>query len=62
MVATLRAPAYFGEGGLLLGQPRAATVVAVGDAVCYRLDKKGFDAIIQGATLPEPVLVATAPA
>jgi len=46
-LATLRAPAYFGEGGLLLGQPRAATVIAIGDAVCYRLDKKGFDAIIQ---------------
>jgi CRP-like cAMP-binding protein len=47
-LASLRAPAYFGEGGLLLGAPRAATVVAIGDAVCYRLDKKGFDAIIQG--------------
>jgi small-conductance mechanosensitive channel/CRP-like cAMP-binding protein len=45
-LATLNAPAYFGEMGLLLGQPRAATVVAAGEAVCYRLDKKGFDAII----------------
>lgn len=45
-LATLSAPAYFGEMGLLLGQPRAATVVAAGEAVCYRLDKKGFDTII----------------
>ncbi|HEX6137699.1 MAG TPA: mechanosensitive ion channel family protein [Casimicrobiaceae bacterium] len=46
-LATLDAPAYFGEVGLLLGQPRGATVVAIGDALCYRLDKKGFDAIIR---------------
>ncbi|MGE5105240.1 MAG: cyclic nucleotide-binding domain-containing protein, partial [Betaproteobacteria bacterium] len=46
-LAALRAPAYFGEMGLLLGQPRAQTVVAASDVVCYRLDKKGFDAIMQ---------------
>ncbi len=46
-LATLDAPAYFGEMGLLLGQPRGATVVSVSDALCYRLDKKGFDAIIR---------------
>ncbi|HEY7787821.1 MAG TPA: mechanosensitive ion channel family protein [Casimicrobiaceae bacterium] len=45
-LATLHAPAYFGEMGLLLGQPRAAAVVATGEALCYRLDKEGFDAII----------------
>ena len=33
--------------GLLLGQPRAATVVAIGEALCYRLDKEGFDAVIR---------------
>jgi CRP-like cAMP-binding protein len=33
--------------GLLLGQPRAATVVADGEALCYRLDRRGFDAIIK---------------
>ena len=33
--------------GLLLGQPRGATVIADGDALCYRLDKRGFDAILQ---------------
>lgn len=46
-LATLQSPAYFGEMGLLLGQPRAATVVAAGEALCYRLDKHGFDAIIR---------------
>jgi len=46
-LATLVAPAYFGEMGLLLGQPRTATVVAVGEALCYRLDKEGFDAVIR---------------
>jgi hypothetical protein len=40
-LATLEAPAYFGEMGLLLGQPRIATVAAVDDALCYRLDKRG---------------------
>lgn len=45
--ATLEAPAYFGEMGLLLGQPRAATVVAMGEVLCYRLDKRGFDGIIR---------------
>jgi small-conductance mechanosensitive channel/CRP-like cAMP-binding protein len=45
--ATLDAPAYFGEGGLLLGAPRGATVVAAGDVMTYQLDRKGFDAIIR---------------
>jgi CRP-like cAMP-binding protein len=31
----------------LLGQPRGATVVAAGDALCYRLDKDAFDATIR---------------
>ena len=47
-LATLEAPAYFGEMGLLLGQPRIATVAAVDDALCYRLDKRGFDSILRG--------------
>ena len=52
-LATLEAPAYFGEMGLLLGQPRIATVVAKGDALCYRLDKRGFDSIIRA----RPVII-----
>jgi CRP-like cAMP-binding protein len=47
-LATLQAPAYFGEMGLLLGSPRGATVVASGDVMCYQLGRRGFDAIIQG--------------
>jgi CRP-like cAMP-binding protein len=50
-LASLSAPDYFGEMGLLLGQPRAATVVAAGEALCYRLDREGFDAIL--AARPE---------
>lgn len=46
-LARLTAPSYFGEMGLLLGQPRAATVIASTEALCYRLDKQGFDAVIQ---------------
>jgi small-conductance mechanosensitive channel/CRP-like cAMP-binding protein len=45
-LARLTAPTYFGEMGLLLGQPRGATVVADGEALCYRLDKDGFDDIL----------------
>ena len=46
-LATLEAPNYFGEMGLLTGQARTATVVAESDALCYRLDKSGFDAILR---------------
>jgi len=46
-LATLRAPAYFGEMGLLLGQTRTASVIANGEALCYRLDKRGFDAVLK---------------
>jgi small-conductance mechanosensitive channel/CRP-like cAMP-binding protein len=46
-LAKLAAPAFFGEMGLLTGQPRGATIVAETDALCYRLDKRGFEAIIR---------------
>ena len=45
-LARMTAPDYFGEMGLLLGQPRGATVMADGEALCYRLDKDGFDDIL----------------
>ncbi|MEO8535894.1 MAG: mechanosensitive ion channel family protein [Betaproteobacteria bacterium] len=54
-LATLHAPAYFGEMGLLLGHPRIATVVANEDSMCYRLDKRGFDAVLRA----RPVLAET---
>jgi CRP-like cAMP-binding protein len=46
LVATLAAPAVFGEMGLFTGAPRTADVVAVTDVECYRLDKAGFEQII----------------
>ena len=45
-LATLSAPAYFGEMGLLTGQARGATVVAETEVLCYRLQKDTFDAIL----------------
>jgi CRP-like cAMP-binding protein len=33
--------------GLMTGAPRSATVVAVTDVECYRLDKESFKAILQ---------------
>src|SRR4029453_9930913 len=47
-LATLEAPAYFGEMGLLTGQARGATVIAEDEVLCYRLEKAAFDAILHG--------------
>jgi CRP-like cAMP-binding protein len=47
LLAKLRAPAFFGEMGLLTGQARTATIIAESETLCYRLDKRGFEAIIQ---------------
>ena len=33
--------------GLLTGEPRAATVVALSDTQCYRLDKATFEEVIK---------------
>ena len=46
-LATLAAPAYFGEMGLLTGQARSATIAAESEVLCYRLDKTAFESIIQ---------------
>jgi small-conductance mechanosensitive channel/CRP-like cAMP-binding protein len=46
-LATLAAPAYFGEMGLLTGQARSATIAAESEVLCYRLDKAAFESIIQ---------------
>ena len=48
-LATLEAPAYFGEMGLLTGQARGRPSIAETEVLCYRLDKAGFEAIAQGA-------------
>ena len=45
--ATLDAPAFFGEMGLLLGTPRGSTVVAQGDVMTFQLNRRGFDAVLQ---------------
>jgi small-conductance mechanosensitive channel/CRP-like cAMP-binding protein len=46
-VTTLRSGDCFGEMGLMLGEPRQATVIALEDVTCYRLDKEAFLKILQ---------------
>ena len=46
-LADMAAPDHFGEMGLLTGQVRTATVIARDDVLCYRLEKRGLDAILQ---------------
>jgi small-conductance mechanosensitive channel len=45
-VAAIEAPGFFGEMGMLTGEPRRADVVALTDVECYRLDKTGFERIL----------------
>ena len=47
VVATINKGDVFGEMGLLTGEPRAATVVALSDTQCYRLDKATFEEVIK---------------
>lgn len=47
LVKTLAAPAFFGEMGLMTGEPRLANVLAVTPVICYRLDKSAFQGILQ---------------
>jgi small-conductance mechanosensitive channel len=46
-IATLHAGDYFGEGGMMTGEPRKATVIAVSDCECYRINKEAFDDILR---------------
>ena len=46
VVATIDAPGFFGEMGLMTGEPRTADVVAVTDVQCYRLDKAGLKRVL----------------
>ena len=46
-VAVLKAPSFFGEMALMTGQPREATVVALSDVECLRVDKADFQGILQ---------------
>jgi len=45
-VSTLHAGDFFGEMGMMTGEPRAATVSALSDVECYRLDKESFHHIL----------------
>jgi small-conductance mechanosensitive channel/CRP-like cAMP-binding protein len=47
VVATIEAPNFFGEMGLMTGEPRTADVVAIADVECYRLDKTGLQRILE---------------
>jgi CRP-like cAMP-binding protein len=59
-VGVLRQGSYFGELGLLSGQPRAATVKASGatDVVVLRTDKNGFKKLISGVANAQADLAA----
>jgi small-conductance mechanosensitive channel len=46
-VATLHAGNFFGEMGLMTGEPRSATVIATTEVECYRLDKEAFHDILR---------------
>lgn len=46
-VAELGAGSFFGEMGLMTGEPRSATVAAASDVACLRLDKRAFEEILQ---------------
>jgi small-conductance mechanosensitive channel/CRP-like cAMP-binding protein len=46
VVATLKAPDFFGEMGLMTGEPRAADVIATTDVDCFRLGKETFERVL----------------
>jgi small-conductance mechanosensitive channel/CRP-like cAMP-binding protein len=46
-LATLGTGDFFGEMGMMTGEPRTATVIALSDIECYRLDKEAFHDILQ---------------
>ncbi|MFO1318967.1 MAG: mechanosensitive ion channel family protein [Burkholderiales bacterium] len=46
-VATLQPGSVFGEMGMMTGEPRQATITALSDVDCYRLDKAGFEIILR---------------
>lgn len=46
VIATLAAPDFFGEMGLMTGEPRTADVVATTDVDCFRLGKETFEQVL----------------
>jgi small-conductance mechanosensitive channel/CRP-like cAMP-binding protein len=45
-LASIEAPSFFGEMGLMTGEPRSADVIALTDVECYRLDKEGLQKVL----------------
>jgi small-conductance mechanosensitive channel/CRP-like cAMP-binding protein len=55
-VAALHAGDVFGEMGMMTGEPRSATVIALTDVECYRLDKEAFhDILLQRPEIAEDI-------
>ena len=48
VVAKVAAPDFFGEMGLMTGEPRAADVIAITDVDCFRLGKETFEKVLLG--------------
>jgi len=46
-VAVLSAGDLFGEMGMMTGEPRSATVIALTDVTCYRLGKEAFEEVLR---------------
>lgn len=46
-IATLHAGDFFGEMGMMTGEPRSATVIALSEVECYRVDKEAFHDILR---------------
>ena len=47
VVSRLEAPSFFGEMGLMTGEPRLASIIAITPVVCHRLDKAAFDRVLK---------------
>lgn len=47
VVSRISAPDIFGEMGMLTGEPRTATVIAVGETECWRLGKERFREVLK---------------
>jgi CRP-like cAMP-binding protein len=47
VVHRISAPGIFGEMGMLTGEPRKATVIAVGETECWRLGKERFREVLE---------------
>tara|TARA_R110002167_G_scaffold98718_5_gene259381 strand:- start:8603 stop:10135 length:1533 start_codon:yes stop_codon:yes gene_type:complete len=46
ILSNLKSGSYFGEMGLLKGSPRIASVVALEDCRCYRMEKESFKEVM----------------